>query len=999
MLKIEGYRFNKQIYENLHFGIYSGIRNRDDLPVVAKYLKAQYPTPEELKQLEYEYNTCRNLDIPGVIKYYAVENVGYGKAIIMEDFDAISLARYFRSHKVDLRNTLRIVSLLVDIIAAIHSSNIIHKDINPYNILINPETKEVKIIDFSISTLVKKETENAIEPEKLKGTLSYISPEQTGRMNRSIDYRSDFYSLGVTFYEMLTGKRPFELDDSLELVHAHIARKALPPHEIDKSVPKVVSRIIMKLMSKNAEDRYQSAAGLKADIEECYLRLQSKGKIDAFTIGENDISNRFLVPEKLYGRKKETAAFFELLDLISAGKKALLLIPGAAGSGKSALCDEFHKPAAGEGAFVISGKYDRSPGNIPNNAIIRAFSALPAQLLTAKSNRLQQWKKEILKAVGNNCRIIIDALPKLELITGKQPPVPPLPPLETQNRLTTVFRDFIKVFAHREHPLILFLDDLHRADAMGLQLIDALLSDPELNYFLLVGAYRNEALDSSSPFSGFIEKWQTPGKDKKDSYIRRKIELPGLEEPAINKLLADILFCPLKKTKPLAHIVFSKTDGNPLFIHEFLKKLHVDGLIEFKNQQWTWDMPRIEQTAITDNVVELTTGKLERLRVNTLSALKIAACIGVEFPMHMAAQAAEIPFKKLFASLKYAIDEGILLKIGDHGKFSHNKVHEAIYAKISEKEKKELHLKIGRIIQKQEEEQHSRAYIFDLTNHFNKARDLLDEEEKVRLARGNLEAGQKAKAAAAYSAAYRFFQQGITLLTGLGQPAWEKDYRLALVLYTEAGEVGYLTGKNAQAEKYFAAVFENAKNILDKINVYEIKMHICMGQQKFPESTQFGREALKMLGLRMPKKASKSAILKEFAAVYTRIKIKGGASALSALPELNDPRELATARVLSACMEPAYVTDPDYFPLIVLKLINLTLKKGISKYAAFAFAVFGSVLCDLLGSIEQGYQLGSLGLEMVEKFDAYKLKPKTYYVYGAGINHWKIICGATSSLL
>ena len=376
MFEISGYSFTEKLYEDVHIVIYRGKRNRDSLPVIVKSLKASYPTPEALNRLEHEFNIGGSIDLPGVVRYLSIEDVGYGKAIIMEDFGAISLARYIRSHRVDIRSTLRIIKTIANIIGDIHRGKVIHKDINPYNILINPETKEVKVTDFSISTFLKRETQDALEPEVLKGTLSYISPEQTGRMNRSIDYRTDFYSLGVLAYEMLTGKRPFELDDPMELVHAHMARIAVQPHEINNDIPLAVSKIVMKLLAKNAEDRYQSSAGLTADLEECYDQLQEKGIISDFPIRKKDISDKFLVPEKLYGREKETRHLMKLFDRVAEGGKIMTLFSGPAGIGKSALVNEIHKPAAARRAFFVCGKYSKFERNVPNSAVIQAFSAL-----------------------------------------------------------------------------------------------------------------------------------------------------------------------------------------------------------------------------------------------------------------------------------------------------------------------------------------------------------------------------------------------------------------------------------------------------------------------------------------------------------------------------------------------------------------------------------------------------------------------------------------------
>lgn len=986
MFEIKGYSFTEKIYEDGHILIFRGKRDRDNSPVISKALKSATPSPDELNRLEHEYEIGASIDVPGVVKYHAIENIGYGKAIIMEDFGAISLARYIRSHRIDIQSTLRIIMAAASIIAEIHRNNIIHKDINPYNILINPETKEVRITDFSIAALVKRETQTPLQPEELKGTLSYISPEQTGRMNRSIDYRTDFYSLGVMFYEMLTGKRPFELDEPMELVHAHMARKAVDPHEINQAIPLPVSRIVMKLLAKNAENRYQSAAGLNADLEKCHSRIRSKGMIEDFAIGEKDISDRFLIPEKLYGRESEIENLMTLFDRADKGGKEVAFFSGPAGIGKSALINELHKPAAASRSFFITGKYGQFERNTPNSAIIQAFSALIVQLLTEKSSRLEQWKEKIIQVIGNNGRVLIQVLPRIELIIGPQPEISDLPPIETENRLSMVFKDFIKVFARKEHPLVLFLDDLQWIDDASLQLIDALFDDPELKYFFLVGTYRDEETDASHPLSRMIRKWQTGSHGKNGVERYRDLKLSGLETRTISRLLSDTLYRPEEETLPLAELVYAKTFGNPFFIHEFLKKLREDNLIEFKNG-WTWDIGKVEQAGITDNVAELMTDKLKSLHENTLSALKIAACEGVEFSLPMVAHVAEKPIDEMVADLKPAVDEGILLKIEDTYKFSHNRVQESAYLLIEEKKRKELHLRIGKKMW-QVEDRSDDDYLFKLAHHLNNAGGLLNEEERGELARINLKAGRMSKAAIAYDMAYRFFKQGIDLL--LEPDRWDKDYVLALDLGIEGAEAGYLAAEHEEAEKLFEIVRQNTTNALDQSRLFEMKLHVCMGEQNFDEALRLGREAVSILGLHLPSKMSKLHIVPDFLTALIRLKTKrGGISTLLNLPELTDPINLSIARILISMMEPAYVSDTDFFFLLVLKLLNLTIKHGNCEYSSFAYAVFGGVSCDILGQIEEGYQLGNLSLQILDKYPAGTLAANVYYVYGAGIHHWK----------
>jgi len=977
MTDIKGYSVTGKIYESSKTVIYRGIRELDGLPVAVKLFKNPFPSSEDLTRLEHEYRIGKSLDLPGVVKYYALENHGTNSALIMEDFGAISLSRCIRSRQIDMNNFFQIAIALAETLGGIHSCCIIHKDINPHNILIDPRTKEVKITDFSISSRIEKESQVALEPEMLHGTLHYMSPEQTGRVNRSVDYRSDFYSLGATYYEMLTGRRPFELSDPMSLVYAHIARKPSDPHKINSAIPPAISEIIIKLLEKNPEDRYQSAPGLQYDLEICAQQLLTTGKIEGFVIGKQDISDRFLVPEKLYGRDKEISDLIVAVNRVVQGGKGSVFISGAVGIGKSALCNEMQRLLAGRQAYVISGKYEQPGQDIPLEGIIQAFSALILHLLTSRSAQLAELKQEILGAVGGNGQVLIDLLPGIELIIGEQPAIPGLPPAETQNRLDMVFRNFIKVFTSKEHPLILLLDDLHWADDASLELLEALFADPDLEHFLVVAAYREE-------MDGKIEKWYTTRKDIRKNC--QSLRLPGLNIQGITEMIMNTFHRGHRRCQALAELVQAKTNGNPFFIHEFLYKLHREQWVEFKNG-WNWDISRLKQVGISDNVALLIADKLKRLPPDTWALVKVAACLGMQFPLPWLAILAGKTLPEIDRDLEPAMKEGIVLKIESQGRFSHTRVLETAYSSIAGKERAEQHYRIAQIMETPGEKNED-EYLFARINHLTQAVELLNKEEKAGLARLNLEAGNRARSTAAYKTAYRFYRQGITLLPDPGK--WEDDYGLAVQLYTAGGETAFLSGMSKQAETLFTAVLQNAKFLLDRIRVYETRIHILIGAEKNLEALNLGWEALRLLGIRLPGRFLKAWVIKDFIEVFLRLRFrKGGIASLLGLPELTDPDKLAAARILTICMEPVYLTDPDLLPLLLLKLLKLTLKNGNSGYAAYAYAAYGAVSSDLLENIDQGIQLGDLALDLLENFKARELKAKVYFLYGDGINHWK----------
>ena len=624
MFSIPGYTVTEELYNGSRTLVYRGIRD-DEKPVVIKLLKNSHPGFNELLQFRNQYTIAKNLNFPGIIQTYSLENYQNGYALIMEDMGGISLKEYFYNAEISCINSLeefiKIAIYLCDTLDILYSHRIIHKDIKPANILINQDTKKVKVIDFSIASLLPRETQTLINPNVLEGTLSYISPEQTGRMNRGIDYRTDFYSLGVTFYELLTGELPFKSDDAMELVHCHIAKT--PPsinkphpnpldvkvkhiheinnphsnpldvkvkhiHEIDKphpnpllskergqEIPQVLSDIVRKLMAKNAEDRYQSALGLKHDLEICLKQLQETGNIESFNIAQRDICDRFTIPEKFYGRESEVEELLAAFDRVSKGNSSLTLVAGFSGIGKTAIVNEVHKPIVKQRGYFIKGKFDQFNRNIPFSAFVQAFRDLMVQLRTESDAQLSSWKNKILQALGENGGVIIDVIPELEQIIGKQSPASELSGAAAQNRFNLLLQKFIQVFTTKEHPLVIFLDDLQWADSASLRLMQLLMSESESGYLLLIGAYRDNEVFPAHPLMLTLEEV-----NKAKGSINT-INLTPLSEESLSQLVTDTLNCSPEITQPLMQLVYQKTKGNPFFSTQFLTSLYEDGLIKF----------------------------------------------------------------------------------------------------------------------------------------------------------------------------------------------------------------------------------------------------------------------------------------------------------------------------------------------------------------------------------------------------------------------------------
>ncbi|MBP0031492.1 serine/threonine-protein kinase PknK, partial [Roseofilum sp. Guam] len=820
ILKLPGYHISETLYEGERTLVYRGVRSSDSLEVVIKVLRNEYPSFSELLQFRNQYAIAKNLKT-GVVQPLNLERYGNGYALIMEDFLA-------EQNSLDLETGLQIAIQLAEILQELDRQRVIHKDIKPANILIQPQTKEIKLIDFSIASLLPREAQEIKNFNVLEGTLAYISPEQTGRMNRGIDYRSDFYSLGATLYQLLTGVLPFLSDDPMELVHCHISQQPVPPAQVKKKdsnpdIPAVVSDIVMKLMSKNAEERYQSALGLKYDLEKCLNQWQEKGKIEAFELGSRDIAARFLIPEKLYGREKEVQALLDAFDRVAGASPTancslltpqgealptsrceMMLVAGFSGIGKTAVVNEVHKPIVRQRGYFIKGKFDQFQRNIPFSAFVIAFRDLMGQLLAESDEQLQRWKDKILAALGEQAQVIIDVIPELEQIIGAQPRVEELSGSAAQNRFNRLFEQFIQVFATPEHPLTIFIDDLQWVDAASLKLIQLLMADTQRGYLLLLGAYRDNEVSPTHPLMLALCDLEKSGAQI------QTITLEPLSQKDLGRLTADTLSCAQAVALPLTELVYGKTQGNPFFSTQFLKGLHEDGWIVFNRDvgYWECDLTKVRELALSDDVVEFMAARLDKLPPQTCEMLKLAACISNRFELDILAAAGELTWEEAAGALWPALQEGFILPISNTYKFFqetigeaknvltdvrvnyqflHDRVQQAAYSLIPEGQKQVTHYQIGNRLLAYLGPVEREEKIFDIVNQINIGREeIVQGEEKEQLLELNWRAAQKAKIATAYEAAKMYFQIAIELLP---QEAWETLYELAFGLYFGLAEV------------------------------------------------------------------------------------------------------------------------------------------------------------------------------------------------------------------
>jgi len=1021
MNSLTNYVITEEIKVHSDRTIYRAVRKFDKILVIIKTLKKDYPKIEETASLLHEYEIVKNISSERIVKVYDIERYKQSFALILEDFGGESLQELLATRKLKLKEFLNVAIQLSLILDEINQQKIIHKDIKPSNIIIHPKTLQVKLTDFGVATRLTKETNTFKKnlwgrhnnSQLLEGTLAYVSPEQTGRMNRPIDYRSDFYSLGVTFYEMLTGKLPFQAEDSLELIHCHIAKTPIVPHKINPEIPQAVSAIVMKLLAKNAEDRYQSALGLKADLENCLQQLSSNGKIKSFLPGEMDRYGQFIIPQKLYGRSDEVASLLSAFDRVSSGNTEIMLVSGYSGIGKTSVINEIHKPIVKEKGYFISGKFDQFQKNIPYKAIVEAFKLLIQQILTEPSERIAVWKEKFRSNLGENSGIIAELIPEIKLISGSQLSIAELGPNEFQNRFNRVFKKFIQIFANQKHPLVLFLDDLQWADLASLKLIELLTTDRDIEYFLIIGAYRDNEVNSLHP------AMKTFARIKAAKTIVNNINIQPLSVDSIRELVRDTLKCKvtenpgcdLENSQILSELLLAKTGGNPFFLNTLLQTLHTEQLLTFNYNSgcWEWDIKKIQALGITDrNIVELVALNLKKLPSQTQEILKLAACIGHKFDLNSLAIVNERLQTETALDLWPALQSGVILPLNDtykiplldselfsaiedesfkiSYKFLHDRVQQAAYSLIPDSEKKQTHLAIGQLLLKNTSAEDREENIFDIVNQLNISRELIaDLEQQYLLAELNLIAGKKAKAASAYQAASEYLNVSLELLEA---DSWQKDYQLSLNLHIETVEAEYLNVNFDRAEELSQIVLNRAENFLEEVKIYEIQIQYYIAQSQMKLAIETALFVLKKLGIYLPKQPNQFKII--LALLKTKL-AQGNRSIedLVSLPEMRDPYKIAAMRILMALIPATFVGMPKLFPLTIFTMVDLSLKYGNSSQSIVAYNGYGLIHCQILKKINSGYGYGQLALKFLEKLNAIDRKAQTYLVFNTFIRHWK----------
>jgi len=946
--------------EGADFTLYRGRDRGNQIAVLAVAVASEQPSPKNLRRLEHEYSLATELDTAWAARPLALTRHQGRAALILKDPGGQPLDRIIERHKelpIDLIRFLHIAMGFAVALGHAHRQGLIHKDVKPSNALVD-ESGHVWLTGFGVASRLRHERQVPVAPEIIAGTLAYMAPEQTGRMNRSIDSRSDLYSLGVTLYQLLTGALPFAAADPLQWVHCHIARQPAP---VDRpGIPGPLSAIIMRLLAKNAEERYQTAAGLEADLRRCLTELQSHARIDPFALGADDSSDQLRIPEKLYGREREVEALIAAFDrVVAQGTAELILVSGYSGVGKSSVVNELHKVLVPPRGLFAAGKFDQYKRGVPYATLAQAFQMLVREILVQSEAEVDQWRLALLKALGPNGQLIVNLIPEVEFVIGKQPPVAELPPQEARNRFQLVFRRFLGAFARPEHPLALFLDDLQWLDAATLELLERLNTDPDVRHVLLIGAYRDNEVSPSHPLM------QTLAAIRESGAKTREIVLSPLSLDDVERLIAEALRCDRNTAGPLAQLVHDKTGGNPFFAIQLLTSLAEERLIQFDPHArgWIWDLGRIRARGYSGSVVDLMVGKLRRLSGRTQSALQQLACLGNVAEIATLGVVLGQSEEELHTALLEAVHNGLLLRLEGSYAFLHDRIQEAAYALIPESTRAEVHLRIGReLLASLAADGHAD---FDVANQFNRSATLLiDHDEKVRVAAIDLRAGRKAKASAAYTSALAYFVAGMALLD---EREWGSQYGLAFSLGLECVECELLCGNTERAAQLIARLLPRAATKIDEAGVYNLKVQLHVMKAENQLAVDSALTCLRGFGIDIPAHPTQEQFQSEYETLWQVLDSRPIESLID-LPLMTDPELRAAMQMLSALIPPAYFTDQRLFLLQVCRMVAISLQHGASMDSATGYAYFGIVLGTAFRRYGDGYRFAKLACDLLDKY-------------------------------
>ncbi|PRP90926.1 Serine/threonine-protein kinase PknB [Enhygromyxa salina] len=1006
MTTFSQYTVLDSVHEGRESRVVRARRQHDDLVVVLKLPRRSPPSARDVARLQHEYTILSELALPGVVQAHALEHDDADIGLVLAALDGESLDRLLSAGQLPVEQALKIALGVARILADIHDHGVIHRDIKPSNIMVGPDRASVHVIDFGLATRLSQETQRLTSPDALEGTLAYLSPEQTGRMNRSIDRRTDLYSFGVTLYRMLTGVLPFTSDDPLELVHSHIARMPASPCEHASQVPEVVCAVAMKLLAKAPEDRYQSAHGLAADLDACLKQLAGDGSVLPFVLAQHEQAPRLRAPQRLFGRDQEIQVLRETLARVHEGGSELLLVTGYSGIGKSTLVHELHPIMALSGGTFIAGKFDQLARNTPYAALVQAFRDLVRQALDEPERRREPLRTELARALAGGGQVLVDLIPELGELLGPQPPVAELGPSEAQNRFNRLFDGFVQVFASGDAPLVVFLDDLQWSDLTSIRLLQALLGGTQPRRLLIVGAYRDNEVGPAHPLAAALEQLRA------SEVAVNEINLGPLQPADLCELLAEVLDSTTDVVEPLARAMYRKTQGNPFFIGQFLRTLQEDGSLRLDESGggFVWDLEALNARGVAENVADFMDRRIRLRDAQTQRVLALAACIGHRFDLDTLATICELSPTEAAGALWEALEEGLVVPEGvDHRfihhnfetgtiatdfgegldiayRFSHDRVQQAAYSLINDERRAATHLQIGRMLLAHAGDQPRGDQLFEIANHLNIGASLItDPAQRFTLARLDLAAARRAKRSTAYAVALEYSRCGAAIEL---EPGPDAD-RLSFDLRCQIAECTYLTGAFADAQVLFDQLIEEAPSELDRSAVYTLVLCMYQVAGRYAEAVDVGAEALARFGVTLPATdaETEAAISTLLAELDRRLEGREIAALLDA-PRMADPVQRAILGLLVSIIPCAYIGRSSMFPYLTLKGVSLSLTHGNSEDSCYVYSAYGVMLVGIFGQMPRGFAFSEMSVRLNERFGDAKLRGTLLHLHGDHVYFW-----------
>lgn len=963
---------------------------------LVKATDTRAPTARSLALLRDEYDIMRQLELPGVARVKGLLHIGKGLALVLEEAGTQSLAERLARERLAVPEMLDIAVQLAEAVAGLQAKRVVHRSITPAHVLWDAESRRATISAFGHATTIAALASGRTNPEALEAeddeALRYLSPEQTGRTGHQTDYRTDHYALGTLFYEMLVGHPPFQDADRLSLIHAHAARRPVPPHECEAAVPRVLSELVLKLLAKAPEERYQAAEALASDLRQIRSALAAQGTVAPFPLGRHDVAPGLEIPENLYGRSAAFEAMRQVFAKVARGAREFLSLRGKPGIGKTALALQLEPPVSQHGGFFVSGKFDQLARSVPYSALVHALRMLARRLLAEREDVLEQWRARIQSAVSPNGQLLVEVIPELVHILGPQPSITPLGPVEAKNRFSLVFEAFVRVFTGRAHPLVIFLDDVQWIDASSLELVQQLVADPTCQHLLFIIAYRDAEVTATHAVATTIAALRKAGAPVRD------LELEALDQAQITKLTAETLRCDTETARPLALMLAQKTAGNPFFVKQLLRSLHTEGLIRFDAdvRRWQWDLAAIEGASITENVVEHMIRAIDRLPHPAQYLLRRIACFGSGVDARTLAAITGMTMQALDADLWPAVERGLIVQVANRERpsdvssatlqFAHDRVQQAAYTLVPESELPALHADIGRSLLAHGAKELLTGRLFDVLDQLNRGEHAITSvTERTRIAELNLHAGRKAKTSAAYEAALAYLSSGARFLP---DDCWQSCNALAFELLVERAEAAYLTGRHDAAETMIDEALVHAPTAVSKVDLYSLRALAATVAGDYARALEWGRRGLAVFGLDWPLEGLAEATEAEAAAVMSNVGERR-IEDLAHEPEVQEPELRACMRLFSILGPPAYFGGSAVLTFLVARSANLSLLHGPSRYAAYAYVFYGALHNIRTGEYDRGYAFGRLALTLAQRFGDRAEECRTLEVFSLVVQPWK----------